>query len=285
MEKGFYKKPIILGFGASLLLLGFYFLFLSLANSFSHAAGQFSQLWYWILILILGFGLQVGLFVFIREKQKIVSGKTLAASGGISTGAMIACCLHHLTDVLPLMGLAAAAVFLTRYQLFFIIVGILSNLVGIAIMLEIIKRNQLVSNLKKATIALSLILLPISFLLVGSSEKEINSAITLPSKINTQGGVSFEVTPKSLNFNKPLEFEIKIDTHSGSLDFDLTRISLLEDDLGNSYLPLEWQGAEPGGHHRSGILIFPKLEDNKIKKLKLTIQDVQPRIFEWEIYK
>lgn len=150
-------------------LLGFYFISLSLANSLSHAIEQFSQMWYWLLILVTGFGIQVGLYFYIRSAPKAV----LAASGGISSGSIIICCLHHLTDVLPLIGLAAAAVFLIKYQLFFIIVGILSNLVGITIMLEIIKKNQLTTNLKKAVIALSLILLPISFLLI-SNTREIN---------------------------------------------------------------------------------------------------------------
>ncbi|MDO8742977.1 MAG: hypothetical protein Q7J30_00200, partial [Candidatus Azambacteria bacterium] len=66
------------------------------------------------------------------------------------------------------------------------------------------------------------------------------------------------------------------------LDFDLTKISILEDDKGGQYQPIDWQGAGPGGHHVSGILIFPKLNKG-IKSIKLTIQDSLPRIFEWKI--
>ena len=60
---------------------------------------------------------------------------------------MAACCAHHLADVLPLLGLSGVAIFLVRYQLFFIVVGVLSNIVGITIMLETIQRHGLSDRL------------------------------------------------------------------------------------------------------------------------------------------
>ena len=302
------KKFILIGFIAGLSLLFLYFLILSLANSFSHAVSQFSEMWYWILILAVGFGAQVGLYTFIREKLKTAPGKVLAASGGISTGSMVACCLHHLADVLPLMGLAAAALFLIKYQIFFLIIGILSNLIGIIIMLEIIQKNNLpqcsflkkilahnISRVKKLIIGLSLALILITFSLVNKSriekpeigKPEIRSAAiaNLPAKTNNQSGVTFEVTPLDFSFENPVKFEIKIDTHSGSLDFDLIKISTIEDDKGNKYQPLDWQGPPPGGHHLEGILIFPKL-NSEVKYIKLSIRDINqnsPLIFEWSL--
>ena len=56
---------------------------------------------------------------------------------------MIACCAHHLSDVLPIIGLSAAALFLDRFQTLFIVVGVLSNLIGINMMLKIIQDNKL----------------------------------------------------------------------------------------------------------------------------------------------
>ncbi|MBI4188874.1 MAG: hypothetical protein HY529_06675, partial [Chloroflexi bacterium] len=89
---------------------------------------------------------QAGLFFFIRdslrERQAVATG-SVAASGGISAGSMAACCAHHLSDVLPILGLSGAAIFLARYQLFFIILGVLSNIIGISIMLETIQRHAL----------------------------------------------------------------------------------------------------------------------------------------------
>lgn len=307
------KRFIIAGFAASLFLLVIYFGILSAANSFSHAVEQFGQMWYWILLLIAGFGLQVGLYFYIRAsfrlRQMINPTAAVATSGGISTGSMIACCLHHLVDVLPLMGLAAAAVFLTQYQVFFLILGILSNLIGIIIMLEIIQKHKFsegflrriliynMNQVKKIAIGSSLVLLLITFFLI-NSQGEINISATktvspkiggepksteiinLSSKIDNQGGVSFRVTPLDFNLDTPVKFEVEIDTHSGSLDFDLTEISILEDDLGNNYQATDWQGSPPGGHHLAGVLTFSKL-DIQAKKLKLIIQDSFLRIFEW----
>ena len=140
------KKSVKWAFIGSLSLFIIYFSILSIANSFKHAIDQFIQMWYWVSLLVIGFGIQVGLYSFIRNsmKQKLAGAATeVAASGGISTGSMIACCAHHLSDVLPIIGLSAAALFLDRFQTLFIVVGVLSNLIGINMMLKIIQDNKL----------------------------------------------------------------------------------------------------------------------------------------------
>src|SRR3972149_4196192 len=75
------------------------------------------ELWYGVLALSAGFGVQVGLFSFIRrairERRAAATG-SVAVSGGISTGSMAACCVHHLGAVLPLLGLSGRAGFLVR---------------------------------------------------------------------------------------------------------------------------------------------------------------------------
>lgn len=293
------RKIFFIGFAASLSLLILYFFILSLAESFSHATSQFLEMWYWISVLAAGFGLQVGLYFYIRTsfrlKQTNSPTTAVAASGGISTGSMIACCLHHLVDVLPIMGLAAVALFLTKYQTLFLLVGVLSNLIGIIIMLEFVQKNNLASGflkkiliypmgkIKKATIVFSLVLVLILFFWQGKETPSMSPAtINLSSKTNSQAGISFDAIPLNFSFDQLVKFEIKIDTHSGFLDFDLAKISILEDDHGNKYQPLEWSGAGTGGHHLSGILTFPELKD-KTKKIKLVIQDNFLRIFEWEL--
>lgn len=295
------KKFIIIGLSASLLLLILYFGILSLAESFSHAIQQFSQMWYWILILVIGFGVQVGLYFYIREsirlKQMTSPATAVAASGGISTGSMVACCLHHLVDVLPLMGLAAAAVFLTQYQLWFIFLGILSNFVGIIIMMEIIQKNSLseeffkkiliydMNKFKKIAIISSVFLLAVSLPLIkNSGQASLSDGFTLSSKSNNEGGLSVEVTPVDFAFGKPLEFKISFDTHQGGLDYDFTKKAVLTDDRNNRYSPLEWQGGS-GGHHLEGVLVFSPLP-TEIKSIKLKILDiygVAERNFSWEL--
>lgn len=142
------NKPVLWGTAASAILLMVYFLILTVANSFTHSVEQFQEMWYWITLLVLGFGIQVGLFIYMRavirlKKDSGVATSTVAAAGGISTTSMVACCAHHVTDVLPILGVSAAAVFLNQYQDVFIIVGVLSNLIGITVMLRIIQKHEL----------------------------------------------------------------------------------------------------------------------------------------------
>lgn len=108
--------------------------------------------------------------------------------------------------------------------------------------------------------------------------------ITLSTKNNNDGGLFVDVTPIDFSFGKPVQFKIVLTTHRGDLNFDLTQRSVLADNLGNIYLPLEWQGSR-GGHHLSGILVFPTPKDG-IKQLKLIIKniyEVDERIFEWNL--
>lgn len=302
------NKPIIIGAIGATGLLIIYFGILTWANSLSHALEQFSEMWYWISILVIGFGIQLGLYSYIRFNiRKKVTGVTaeVTAAGGISTGSMIACCAHHIADVLPIIGLSAAAVFLVKYQLPFILLGIFSNLVGITMMLNVIQKHQLypkesilsairrynMKRLRNITVVLSIIIVSFSFLLASCKTTNVTSAtddiveFDLPAKTNSENSVSIEVKPIEFSYEKPVKFDITIDTHQGSLDFDLTKISVLEDDKGNVYQPLSWEGSPPGDHHRSGILSFPKLSE-RTKFIKLTIKNVYnvpERVFEWNL--
>lgn len=140
------NKPIIFGLMGTTGLLLIYFILLGWDNSFSHAIEQFLELWYWIIILVTGFGIQLGLYSYIKlniHRKVTAATAEVAAAGGISTGSMIACCAHHVADVLPLVGLSAAAIFLVKYQIPFILLGVFSNLVGVTIMLSIIQQHGL----------------------------------------------------------------------------------------------------------------------------------------------
>lgn len=135
-------RPIFIGLGAAVLLLSVYFGIMTLTEGISGAMGQASGLWYWIAALTAGFGTQAALYSYLRQGIKSKEATTsVATSGSVSTGSMVACCAHHLSDVLPMLGLAGLSVFLVRYQVLFIVSGVLSNVVGIAIMLESIQRH------------------------------------------------------------------------------------------------------------------------------------------------
>jgi len=104
--------------------------------------------------------------------------------------------------------------------------------------------------------------------------------VSLPSQVNSQGEVQVAVDGK-FRPGEPVELGVTLDTHGGSLDMDLTRVATLEDSLGNRYSPTGWQGSDPGGHHRSGILLFPPLSGAP-SWLRLTLQDPYAT-FTWQL--
>ena len=83
--------------------------------------------------IMVGFGVQVGLYAYLKTVAHAAArgtGALAGAGGGTSTAAMVACCAHHVTDVLPLLGLSAAATFLAEYRIPFMVVGLATNLIG-----------------------------------------------------------------------------------------------------------------------------------------------------------
>ncbi len=148
----FAKRPILAGVLGAMALLGSYFGILTAANSLGHAVDQLVLMWPWFSVLVVGFGIQTGLYTYIRKVQKIyhvsalASKKGITATGGVSTSAMAACCAHHLSDVLPIMGLTGAALFFSEYQKIFLLLGILSNIVGITLMLHMMQRHGLMEK-------------------------------------------------------------------------------------------------------------------------------------------
>ncbi len=140
------RKEIISGFLESVGLLLFYFGVMGISSgSWSATISQFRELWYWMLILTIGFGTQIGLFVHLRNCTRNSqglhhSGKVAATSTGTSAVSMVACCAHHLSEILPIIGLSGAALFLVKYQIPLIVLGILMNFFGIVYMIWTIRK-------------------------------------------------------------------------------------------------------------------------------------------------
>lgn len=125
--------------GLALLYLGL----VSLAEGWQHAVELLLED-AWIVGPIIGaFGVQVALFTWLKALTSARgAGMMAGAGGGTSTVAMAACCAHHVTDVLPLLGLSAAAAFLADYRIPFMVVGLLTNVVGIVVMIVLIVRAR-----------------------------------------------------------------------------------------------------------------------------------------------
>jgi len=140
--------PLVAGLAGALLLTGLYFGIVSWAESPQHAAELFWEDRWIVFPIILGFGVQAGLYTILKGRLYVPvttagpSGPMMGAGGATSTLAMVACCAHHVTDVLPILGLTAAATFLAQYRIAFMLVGLGTTAVGILIMLYILFRER-----------------------------------------------------------------------------------------------------------------------------------------------
>jgi hypothetical protein len=143
-----YLIPLIAFLLGSSLIAGVYFGILIWAQGWEYASKQFLLNRWYVLPIWIGFGIQAALYSILRFRLFIPTTTTghasamLGTSGGTSVTAMVACCLHHVTDVLPILGLSAAATFLTRYQRPFMLVGLGLNMIGIVVMLVVLYRER-----------------------------------------------------------------------------------------------------------------------------------------------
>lgn len=137
------NKAIFWGVVAMLGMTLFYVVIMLLTMTPNEAWLNFIELWYYIVGIIIGFGIQVGLWVYIKNcGRSSAHGAMPGASGTMSGTAMVACCAHHLTEVLPVLGLTGATIFLTQYQKPFLILGVSINILGIAYMLHILQKHH-----------------------------------------------------------------------------------------------------------------------------------------------
>lgn len=110
-----------------------------------HAWELWATDWPFVVALAVGFGTQVGLYVRLRELHR--ASRAVAGAAGLGTGtstaAMVACCAHHLADVVPLVSLPAvtgAAAALAQWRIPLMALGIASNLVGIGYHVRLLRR-------------------------------------------------------------------------------------------------------------------------------------------------
>lgn len=117
---------------ATLLILGFGYGIVAVFSGSTFALKQLHVYWYYNVPLAIGFGFQVGAYVYMRQTMKMASASSLAVSGTTSGVAMAACCAHHVTDVLPLLGVAGVISGLGQYQRQFFWIALGFNLIGVA---------------------------------------------------------------------------------------------------------------------------------------------------------
>lgn len=137
-------RSIAAGLIGSAALLAVYLGIITLAQGMTHAFEQLSIDAPFVGLIAAGFGAQIGLFVELRRVDQIhrASAAVTAAGTGTSAAAMLACCAHHVVDLLPLVGLSAAAVFLDAYKTPLFLVGIGMNAIGIVVIARQLRRAR-----------------------------------------------------------------------------------------------------------------------------------------------
>ena len=139
--------PFLIGlFGAGFLVL-LYLGIVTWAQGWAHALELLSQDRVFVAAIAAGFGVQIGLYGYLRlvVHPRVRLAMPTAATGvgtGTSSLAMVACCLHHVTDVLPLIGLSGAAIFLNDYRVPFMVGGLAINGMGVVIMLRVVLQGR-----------------------------------------------------------------------------------------------------------------------------------------------
>jgi len=128
------NKALLNGVLATTILLIVYFTVVSLVSGWTFAQQQFRQFWYFVVTLAVGFGIQVGLYSYLKTIIKTVSPKVVATSGATSTAAMISCCAHYLVNILPILGAVGIITVISQYQVQLFWVGLAFNFAGIAYM-------------------------------------------------------------------------------------------------------------------------------------------------------
>ncbi|MDE3094827.1 MAG: hypothetical protein KGK07_02365 [Chloroflexota bacterium] len=145
--------PPLLGIAAALALTGLYLGLVSWAQGLAHARQLLWDDRYFVGAISLGFGTQAALYTYVRlvaKRARLAATGVTAAATGTSTAAMVACCAHHVADALPLLGLSAAAVFLTDYRLPIMGVGLAMNLAGIVIVGRLALQSRAAARLAGA---------------------------------------------------------------------------------------------------------------------------------------
>lgn len=301
------KRPIIAGVLATDGLLALFLLLVTTLSGWDTARTQFTHYWYYIVALAIGFGVQVGLFVYLRSAiRNAASGKIMAVTGTTSTAAMVSCCTHFLVNILPILGATGIAAFVGQYQTQLFWVGLFMNALGIAYIgnrvrqfrqhhaLMISTDTQVRPTTPRPLITNGVVMLAF-IIVVGivwfvslpasvktSSAGAAASTGNLGAQTSDENGMTVAVTPKRQGAGQ-WQFDVAINNHSQNVTQDMVAVSSLTDQAGIVYRPTGWNGDPPEGHHRSGTLIFSSLPTN-VTSFTLTLRDlggVAERTFRW----
>ncbi len=127
-------KAWIVGASAACGLLGLYVAVLTAVSGWNFAISQFVDFWPYVMALAFGFGAQVSLYVHLKQlsARHHRAHCAVAATGTTSTAAMLACCTHYLTNMLPVLGTVGLVSAVAQYQIELFWLGLIFNAAGLA---------------------------------------------------------------------------------------------------------------------------------------------------------
>jgi hypothetical protein len=114
--------------------------------------------------------------------------------------------------------------------------------------------------------------------------RSVLAAPAFGPRTSNEANVQVIVTPKPFDPSAGTwDFEVTMDTHTKPLNDDLVRVSELIVD-GHVYAPTAWQGDQQGGHHRKGVLRFPRSGEvpKRIEMRIIGIGGAGVRTFKWQ---
>ncbi len=140
------RRHYLTGFGISMVVPSS-FLIVALWGEGSLAAAWqvVSSDWLIVSAVTTSVAISTSIGSYARELSRSTNAMTCSASGSItSMVAMVSCCLHHATDALAAASLAlgTSAVFLLRYRVELVAVGLAINIFGTGLMLRQIFRYK-----------------------------------------------------------------------------------------------------------------------------------------------
>jgi ABC-type sugar transport system permease subunit len=153
--KNLLKNPFVFGASAGMLVVLFNISIASLAEgSFEKGYQVFLTNGIFVYLIPLAVSVQMWLFRYHRNitTGNIAGSEKMGMAGSATSSlTMVTCCLHHVSDILPSIGLIlAASSFLILYKDSIIIIGLLANVAGsIYIARAIIKDKSIIAKVEK----------------------------------------------------------------------------------------------------------------------------------------
>jgi hypothetical protein len=118
---------------ASTALVTIYLGIVALAQDWSHAQAQLREDLWFIAPIAVGFGAQIAMLLYLRglHRRAGAAPAVTAGSTGTSSAAMLACCAHHVSDLVPIVGASGAAIFLNDIKTPLALASIAMNGAGV----------------------------------------------------------------------------------------------------------------------------------------------------------